>query len=182
MRRAWPVRFFCHGAFVGFAAVMALHLHAAPALAQGSTGGSIGKQDKSLSGGQDGGSTSAPRERSTRERERPSRSERPAKQERAAKRDGGGGGGGGGNFDGTWTAASISAACNVQAASTVSISSGHMTAEGFSGHVSGNGSVTGSWAGSGLTASFSGRISGRVGSGSWRRSDGCAGRWTMSKN
>jgi len=163
MQRA-PMGFFV-------TAVLALHLHAAPAMAQGATGGSIGKQDKSLSGDQGGGGSS----RSTsRERERPPRSERSS-----PKRSGGGGGGG---HDGTWTAASISQACNVQAASTVSISGGHMTAEGFSGQVSGSGSVTGSWAGSGLTASFSGRISGRSGSGSWRRSDGCVGRWSMSKN
>jgi hypothetical protein len=170
MQRAWPIGFFSQGAAIGLAAVMALHLHAAPALAQGATGGSIGKQDKSLSGDQDGGGS-----RSTS----PKR-ERPSSSERSSKRSSGGGGGGG-NYDGTWTAASIGQTCNVQSASVVSISGGHMTAEGFSGRVSG-GSVTGSWSGSGMSANFTGRISGRSGSGSWRRSDGCIGRWSMSKN
>jgi hypothetical protein len=157
------------GAAMGVVAVLALALHAAPALAQGSTGGSIGKQDKSISGDQGGGGgvRSAPRERS--------RSERPA------KRSGGGEGGGGGNFDGTWSSASQGRTCSDRATDVVTIAGGRMSGTGFSGRVTGSGSVSGVWSGSGITASVSGRMSGNRGSGSFRRSDGCVGTWTLSR-
>jgi len=150
-----------------FAAFLALHLHATPALAQGATGGSIGKQDKSLSGDQGGGSRST-----TRERERPSRERAPAKRS---------GGGGGGNFDGTWSSASAGQTCSDRTTDVVTISGGQMSGTGFSGRVSSSGSVSGMWAGSGISASVSGRMSGRSGSGTFRRSDGCVGTWTLSK-
>lgn len=143
------------------AAALALAIHAAPALAQGSTGGSIGKQDKSISGGQDDGARSAPRERS------------------APKRSGGGGGGG--NFDGTWASASAGQTCSDRTTDVVTISGGRMTGTGFVGRVSGSGSVSGTWAGSGISASVSGRMSGNRGSGTFRRSDGCVGTWTLTR-
>ena len=147
----------------GIAAILAFALHAPTALAQGSTGGSIGKQDKSISGDGGGGVRSAPRERS--------RSERPAKRS-----------GGGGNFDGTWSSASQGrTTCSDRTTDVVTISGGQMSGTGFSGRVSGSGSVSGLWSGSGITASVSGRLSGRSGSGSFRRSDGCVGTWTLSK-
>jgi hypothetical protein len=168
VQRAWPIGYL--------AAVLALHLHAAPALAQGATGGSIGKQDKSISGDQDSGgskprSTAKERERPSSERERPSRSERSSKS----------GGGGGGNYDGTWNSASAGQTCSDRTTDVVTISGGQMSGTGFSGRVSSSGSVSGVWAGSGISASISGRMSGRSGSGSFRRSDGCVGTWTLSK-
>jgi hypothetical protein len=155
------------GAWAGVAAVLALCLYAAPALAQGSTGGSIGKQDKSISGDQDGGGS-----RST-SRERPSKSERSSSRSRS--------GGGSGNFDGTWNGASFGRTCSDKTTGVVAISGGRMAGDGFSGTVTGGGSVSGVWAGSGLTATVSGRISGSSGSGSFRRSDGCVGTWTLVK-
>jgi hypothetical protein len=143
-----------------------LQLSAVPALAQGATGGSIGKQDKSVSGGQDGGARST-----SRERERPSRSERSSKRS----------GGGGGNFDGQWASASFGRTCPEKTTAVVTIAGGSMSSEGFSGRVSSSGSVSGMWSGSGLTATVSGRISGQRGSGSFRRSDGCVGGWTLVK-
>jgi hypothetical protein len=167
MPHAGPVGRFAFGAGLGFAAALLLQLSAAPAVAQGATGGSIGKQDKSVSGGQDGGARSTSRER-----------------ERPAKRSGGGGGGGGGGvsqFDGRWASASFGRTCPDRTTATVTISGGNMVSEGFTGRVSGSGSVSGTWAGSGITASVSGRISGQRGSGSFRRSDGCVGGWTLVK-
>jgi hypothetical protein len=156
------------------AAAAVLCLQASPALSQGATGGSIGKQDKSISGGGDEGGGS----RSTsRERERPSKSERSSRRERG----GGGGGGGGGNFDGTWASASQGRTCSDRTSAVVAISGGHMVSDGFTGRVSGSGSVSGVWAGSGLSAQVSGHISGRSGSGTFRRSDGCVGTWTLVK-
>ena len=169
MQRAWLNR----GAVMGFAVVMALHLHVMPAPAQGSTGGSIGKQDKSLSGGQDSDSRST-----SRERERPARSERPSRSERAPR----GSGGGAGNFDGTWNSASFGRTCPDRATDVVTISGGRMSGTGFSGRVSGTGAVSGLWAGNGISATVSGHMSGNRGSGTFRRSDGCVGTWTLSRN
>lgn len=169
MRIVWPVGPFAKfSALAGLAAVFALHLYAAPALAQGSTGGSIGKQDKSISGDQDGAGS-----RST-SRERPSKSERSSSRSRS-------GGGGGGNFDGMWNSASFGRTCSDKTAAVATISGGQISSPGFSGTVSGSGAVRGVWAGNGITATVSGRISGNSGSGSFQRSDGCVGSWTLSR-
>jgi hypothetical protein len=155
----------------GLAVVIALSLYCAPAQAQGSTGGSIGKQDKAVSGDRGGGGASKPAAR-----------ERPARSERSSSKRSSGGGGGGGNFDGTWASASQGrTTCSDRTTDVVTISGGQMSGTGFSGRVTGSGSVSGVWAGSGISATVSGRLSGRSGSGSFRRSDGCAGTWTLSK-
>jgi hypothetical protein len=170
MRVALPVEMFAKfSALAGLTLVFALQLSAAPALAQGSTGGSIGKQDKSISGDQDGGGSRS----TSRERERPSKSERSSSRSRS--------GSGGGNFDGTWNGASFGRTCSDKTAGVVVISGSRMAGDGFSGTVTGSGSVSGLWAGSGLSATVSGRISGSSGSGSFRRSDGCVGTWTLVK-
>jgi hypothetical protein len=167
MRVVWPVGLL--GTFLAaLATVFAIHLYPAPALAQGATGGSIGKQDKSISGDQDSGGS-----RST-SRDRPSKSERSSKSRS--------GGGGGGNFDGTWASASFGrTTCSDKTTAVVAISGGRMVSDGFTGTVSGSGSVRGVWAGSGLSATVTGRISGNSGSGTFRRSDGCEGGWTLTR-
>jgi len=59
MRVVRPVGLFGKfSALAALATVLAIHLYAVPALAQGATGGSIGKQDKSVSGDQDSGARS----------------------------------------------------------------------------------------------------------------------------
>jgi hypothetical protein len=63
----------------------------------------------------------------------------------------------------------------------VAISGGRMVSDGFTGPVSGSGSVRGVWGGSGLSATVTGRISGNSGSGTFRRSDGCEGGWTLTR-
>ena len=157
MHVASPATLFARRLAVELAAAFALLLHAAPVLAQGSTGGSIGKQDKSISGNQE--------------------SPRSAPATRKSSKSGGGGS----NYDGLWNAASFGQTCSLSVAGVVTISSGRLTADGMTGAVSGGGSVTASWSGGGLSATFSGRISGRNGTGRFQRSDGCVGRWTMSK-
>jgi len=146
-----------------FAAMLPLHVPSSPVLAQGATGGSIGKQDKSVSGGQDGGVRSKPRS------------------ERAPAKSRSGGGGGSGNFDGRWASASAGQTCSDRTTDVVTISGGQMSGTGFTGRVSGSGSVSGVWAGSGISANVSGRMSGNRGSGTFRRSDGCVGTWTLSR-
>jgi hypothetical protein len=165
---------------LGLFAASVLALQAAPALSQSAVGGSIGKQDKSVSGGGDEGGSS----RSTsheRERERPSRSERerPSRGERSASRSSGGGSGA--SFDGTWAVASSGNPCGSSKLS-LGFSSGRIVSPaGFSGSVSGGGSLHGSWSSNSFTGTFSGRLSSGSGSGSFRRSDGCVGSISLVK-
>jgi hypothetical protein len=143
------------------------------ALAQsGSAGGSIGNDEKSLSG-----SREAPRS------VEPSRPARRGKSEADAPRGvsrNSGGGGGGGNYDGAW--AILIAGCGGTANTAVIITSGRIVGQNLSGRVGSNGSSTSVATDSnGLTWNSSGRFSSRTGSGSFRRSDGCTGSWTASK-
>ena len=139
----------------------------------GSTGGSIGNDEKSLSG-----SRGAPR---TVEPTKPARHSKPdAEEPRRASRKGGGAGGGGGNFDGAWVAVAVGTPCGSSTERFV-ISGGSVSGELSSGQVSPNGSTRTGGSVSGLSWTSMGRFSGRSGSGSFVRSDGCTGRWTASK-
>jgi hypothetical protein len=146
------------------------------ALAQsGSAGGSIGNDEKSLSG-----SRQTPR---AVESEKPARKNKPEAEEprRASRKSGGGsGGGGGGNFDGAWVAVAVGTPCGSSSERFV-ISGGSLSGELSSGQVSPNGSTRTAGSASGLSWTSTGRFSGRTGSGSFVRSDGCSGRWTASK-
>jgi hypothetical protein len=151
------------------------------ALAQsGSAGGSIGNDEKSLSG-----SRQTPR---AVESEKPARKNKPEADEprRASRKSGGGGGGGasggggGGNFDGAWVAVAVGTPCGSSTERFV-ISGGSLAGELSQGQVSPNGATRSGGSASGLTWNSTGRFSGRTGSGSFVRSDGCSGRWTASK-
>jgi hypothetical protein len=142
----------------------------------GSTGGSIGNDEKSLSG-----SRATPRtvETARPARPRPARRSKPrsepAEPRRASRKSDGGGGG---NFDGAWIARSVG--CG-NSSERFTISGGSLSGELSSGQVSPNGSTTSGGSVSGLSWNSSGRFSGRSGSGTFRRSDGCSGTWTASK-
>ena len=141
------------------------------ALAQsGSAGGSIGNDEKSLSG-----SREAPRSV-----DKPARRSKPEADElrRASRKSSGGGGGG--NFDGAWVAVAVGSPCGSSTERFV-ISGGRISGELSSGQVSPNGATRSGGSVSGLSWTSSGRFSGRSGSGSFVRSDGCSGRWTASK-
>lgn len=141
----------------------------------GSAGGSIGNDEKSLSG-----SREKPR---AVESSKPARRAKPEAEEprRASRRSGGeGGGGGGGNFDGAWVAVSVGTPCG-SATERFVISGGRISGELSSGSVSPNGATRSGGSVQGLSWNSSGRFSGRSGSGSFVRSDGCTGRWTASK-
>lgn len=137
----------------------------------GSAGGSIGNDEKSLSGSRD-----APR---TVEPTKPVRRSKPDAEELRGGSRTSGGGGGGGNFDGAW--ATVSVGCGGTSNGAIVITSGRILGEGLSGHISPNGSATAAGAAGGVTWTSSGRFASRSGSGSYRRSDGCAGSWTASK-
>jgi hypothetical protein len=143
----------------------------------GSAGGSIGNEEKSLSGARE-----APR---AAEPAKPARRSKPEAEEprRASRKSGGGGGGsgsGGGNFDGSWVSVAVGTPCG-SATERFTISSGRVSGELSSGSVSPNGATRSGGSVQGLSWTSTGRFSGRSGSGSFVRSDGCTGRWTASK-
>ena len=147
------------------------------ALAQsGSAGGSIGNDEKSLSG-----SREAPR---AVEPSKPARRSKPEADEprRASRKSGGGGGdgSGGGNLDGAWVAVAVGTPCGSSSERFV-ISGGRISGDLSSGSVSPNGATRTGGSVQGLSWTSTGRFSGRSGSGSFVRSDGCTGRWTASK-
>jgi hypothetical protein len=137
------------------------------ALAQsGSAGGSIGNDEKSLSG-----SRATPRSVEPEQRARSSRPEREAPH-RASR-------GGGGNFDGAWVVVSVG--CGGTTTGAVVVTSGKIIGEGLSGYISPNGAATSVGQYNGIVVNSSGHVSGRSGSGTFRRSDGCTGSWTSTK-
>ena len=135
---------------------------AQPAQAQGSMGGSIGVQEKSVSGDREAPRAAPPpRQRSAPESKRaapkaatPKPAGRPA------------------NYDGGWLVNNIG--CG-GAAGRVWVSGGR---------ISGDGGVTGSVSATGTVSTRTsvsvgwGRVSGSRGSGGFRTNDGCTGRWT----
>ncbi|MCP3390171.1 hypothetical protein NLM27_15435 [Bradyrhizobium sp. CCGB12] len=139
----------------------------------GSAGGTIGNDEKSLSGSRQDGAS----ERSA-EPAPSARRSKPAEEPRASSRRSGGGGGGGG-FDGAWHVTSVG--CGGSTSGAVVVSSGRIIGQGVSGTVSSSGSVSTRGQGEGVTFTSAGRLSGRSGSGTWRRSDGCGGTWTSAK-
>lgn len=158
----------CH--FTVASALFGLLLIAGDGLAQGSTGGSLGNDNKSLSGGSgnERPSTGAARRAKPEARDVPRRASR-----------------GGGGFDGVWVvrASGQSAVCPGQTSSnTVIVSGGRISGNNVrSGSVSANGAVYATGGGNGLTNITTGRLSGASGSGTFRQSDGCTGRWAATK-
>jgi hypothetical protein len=151
-------------------ASLAVAIGPGAALAQsGSAGGSIGNDEKSLSGTR------------SAEPERPARRSKPEAEEprQSARRSGGGGGGG--NFDGAWVVVSVGTTCSDSSTAAVVVSSGKVIGQGLSGTVSANGAARSVGNYGGITVISSGHVSGRSGSGTFKRSDGCTGRWTSSK-
>ena len=134
----------------------------------GSAGGSIGNDDKSLSGSR-AGESSRPARRSQGEADEPRRTSRK------------GGGGGGNNFDGAWIVSSVGVTCQGTSSNAVVVTSGKIIGQSARGTVSPDGRVYGTSTGNGLTVITTGRLSGRSGGGTFRQSDGCTGRWTASK-
>jgi len=139
----------------------------------GSTGGSIGNDEKSLSG-----SRAAPRAVETAKPARRSKPRPEPEEPRRASRKSGGGGGGG-NFDGAWVVNSVG--CGGSTTGAVIVTSGRIIGEGVSGTISPNGSARTVGNYNGVTVISSGHVSGRRGSGTFRRSDGCGGTWTSAK-
>jgi len=147
---------------------LALAISPTAAIAQsGSSGGSIGNDAKSLSGSR------------SVEPERPARRSKPEADE--PRRRSGGGGSGGGAFDGTWVVNSVGVTCSGSSTTSVIVSGGRIIGEGLSGTVSANGSSRSVGNYDGIIVTSTGHTDGRTGSGTFRRSDGCVGRWTSAR-
>lgn len=159
------------------ASLLNLAFASSSALAQsGSAGGSIGNDEKSLSGSRRDSSS----DRSAEPAPSARRSKPAAEESRpSSRRSSGGGGSSGGGFDGAWMVISIG--CGGSTTGAVVISSGKVIGEGVRGTVSAGGSVSTFGQGDGVTFTGAGRLSGRSGSGTWRRSDGCGGSWSSTK-
>jgi len=137
----------------------------------GSAGGSIGNDEKSISGSRTSpGATETPAKRSKPEAEEP----RPASKKSS-------GGGGGSNFDGAWIVSSVGVTCQGSSSNAVVVTSGKIIGQTARGTVSPSGAVYGTSTDSGITVITTGRLSGRSGGGTFRQSDGCTGTWTASK-
>jgi hypothetical protein len=133
----------------------------------GSMGGTIGNREKSLSGSRD----TAP--------ERPARQSKPKQSRRPAASHSGGRGGG--SLDGSWSISSAGINCSDTFRETVVITGNQLSGAYGGGSVSANGSISGSGNYNGIGVTSRGRFSGRTGSGTFQRSDGCHGRWTATK-
>jgi hypothetical protein len=91
--------------------------------------------------------------------------------------------GGGTNFDGTWSYTGVGTNCRGSGSGFLVISGGLISSKNRGiGRVSPDGAYRSASVGDdgvGLTAT--GRMSGNTGSGSYRRADGCNGRWTAKR-
>jgi len=163
------VRSWISAPLLGFA--LALTIGPAATHAQGSAGGSIGNDDKAVSGSRPEPRSAAP-QRSSR-RSKSAEEPRPSSSRRS--------GGGGGSVDGAWVVSSAGVTCSDTYTETVVVTSGRIVGPNGSGTVSSNGSVSGVGNYSGIIVRSQGRMAGRSGSGTFQRSDGCTGRWTSSK-
>jgi len=142
---------------------LALAISPTAAIAQsGSSGGSIGNDAKSLSGSR------------SVEPERPARRSKPEADEPRRRS-------GGGAFDGTWVVNSVGVTCSGSSTTAVIVSGGRIIGEGLSGTVSANGSSRSVGNYDGIIVTSTGHTDGRTGSGTFRRSDGCVGRWTSAR-
>jgi hypothetical protein len=165
----WELDFmprFIPGQVVTASLLISLAAALAPeyAKAQGAAGGSIGNDDKAVSGSRPERSTAS---------EKPARRQPTSDEPRRR---------GGGNFDGAWMMSGVgNAVCHGPISNAIIVTNGQIDGGGARGTVSASGAVNGIAQGSGKTMITTGRLSGRRGSGTFRQSDGCAGTWTASK-
>jgi caspase domain-containing protein len=90
---------------------------------------------------------------------------------------------GGSNFDGTWAYTGIGTNCRGSGSGFLAISGGQISSKrGVIGRIGPDGAFRSASIGDdGVALTSTGRMSGNTGSGSYRRADGCNGRWTAKK-
>jgi hypothetical protein len=152
---------------VAFAGMLALHMSGTHAFAQaGSTGGTVGKTDKSASGGED--------EAPARHNAKPRAAKKEPSESRAESRASG-------SVDGTW-AISATGRCVPPWSLTFLISDGAISGSGATGQISRGGSARGNAVVLGLKFDFIGHFGGRQATGTFVGPDGCPGQWTGTKS
>jgi hypothetical protein len=161
IRRGFRVSVLC--------VLLALVIGPATAFAQsGSAGGSIGNDEKSLSDSRSGPSA---------DREVPTPRSREAEEPR------GSGDAGLSNFDGTWAYTGIGTNCRGSGSGFLVISGGLVSSKNRGiGRVYPDGTYRStSVSDDGVALTATGKMSGNSGSGSYKRADGCNGRWTARR-
>jgi hypothetical protein len=143
------------------------------ALAQsGSAGGSIGNDEKSLSGSR-GTPRSAEPERRARQ---------PEREESRRTSRGAGGGGGANRFDGSWSYVAVGTNCQGTGSGAGVIANGRAIGPGTTGGVSPSGAYHAVTVGNdGIVTTANGHISGNSASGTYTQSNGCRGRWSSTR-
>lgn len=138
---------------IALTAVVALGAGSGGALAQaGSTGGSVGVGEKTLSG---------PRSEPSSDSEEPKPRGREGQESgRSSRRSGAGAG----NFDGTWSYIVVGTNCPGSSSGAITISGGSISARGVTGSVSSSGAYHAvAVGGRGLVSTATGRLSGNTG-------------------
>jgi hypothetical protein len=102
---------------------------------------------------------------------------------RAAEQPHGNGDAGGNSFDGTWAYVGVGTNCRGSGSGFLVISGGVVRSKrGVIGRIGPDGAYrTASVSDDGVALKATGKMSGNSGGGSYRRADGCAGRWTARK-
>jgi hypothetical protein len=138
----------------------------------GSAGGIIGNDEKSLSGSRPELSPDEPGKADNG----PAKSEQdsPSAPSRSATSSVS-------SFDGAWAVVGVGTTCFGSSSSVAVVTSGRLIGQSSRGTVSADGAVHAVGHVNGITIVSTGRFSGRHGAGLFRRSDGCAGRWSASK-
>jgi hypothetical protein len=131
----------------------------------GTAGGTVGVQDKSVSGGQDREVRSQPSRKAARRES----TERQGSAERRA------------GVDGSWPV-SATGRCIPSWNLTFLISNGTISGSGATGHVLSSGAASGNVVVLGLRFDFIGHFRARQASGTFTGADGCPGTWTASKD
>ncbi len=132
------------------------------------TGGTIGKTDKSVSGGEEETEPHAARKAPVQRASQP-----PRRGEQAATR--------GSSFDGTWAGVSVGS-CIAQWSWSIRVTNGVMSGNGTTGQIARSGATKGDMVVMGKHYLFTGvsRLSGQA-SGTWTTGT-CSGSWTASKS
>lgn len=152
-------------AIAAIVGLLGLYLPGTHAFAQaGSTGGTIGKTGKSVSGGDD--------EPEPHARTHAARRASSASREEA---------GSSGSTDGTWTV-SATGRCIPPWQVTWLTSSGSISGSGTTGHISRGGAASGNVLFLGMKFDFVGHFSARAAAGTFVGPDGCPGQWAATKS
>jgi hypothetical protein len=130
----------------------------------GGAGGTIGMPEKSVSG------KAAPERAATRERGDDRRKARSSRSPGLS-----------GSHDGAWAFVALGPGCAGNGSGVFVVTSGRILGGNLSGSVSPSGAVSAVSVANGLSIRSSGRLSRSSGSGTFRQSDGCNGRWTAQK-